>query len=187
LGWFEEAFCADMTDARPSPPARSIVLARRWLCVTVLVVTGCAGIAEKTEHSSGYNWYHDWAVVGVPVRVEQMSIAPLYEVVRQRAGDSARKCSGPGIKWETALGCILQARADNVAAYVAFGNVGFDSLLGWGIASLPGGELELYRYDSSPCGGGDCPYALRMATCNRVAEMPPASEKPRNVCLDPEF
>jgi hypothetical protein len=186
LGWLEEEFRQDMTYARKTSLSRTLHPGN-WLCAIIIAASGCARMPEKTAAAPGYNWYQDWSPVGVPARVEQMSMTPLHEVVRRRAGDSARKCSGPGIKWETALDCILQARADNVAAYVAFGNVGFDSLLGWGIASLPSGELELYRYDSSPCGGGDCPYALRMATCNRAVETSAAREKPRHVCLDPEF
>ena len=158
------------------------------LCAALLAGGGCAGIPQNSADTPSYNWYHDWTPVGVPYRVlDDSPIKPLSEEVRQRAGSDARNCSRPGIIWEAALACVFQARAEGATAYVAFGNYGVDSLLGWGIASLANGGLELYRYDSSPCGGGNCPYALGSATCKRVADPPRDGEKVGRMCLDPLF
>lgn len=170
---------------------RRIRASAAFACLHALAfaATGCAGMrADQAKHESGYNWYKDWTPVGTPARLNEVfSSAPLDEAVRQRAGAGARKCSGPAIPWNATLTCVLRAREEHAAAFVSYGNFGIDSLLGWGVVSLATGELELFRYDSSPCGGGSCAYALRTAACRQVATVLPQGDKPAHICLDPEF
>jgi hypothetical protein len=159
------------------------------LYALALAVAGCAGVrGGQAERGPGYNWYKDWTPVGTPTRLDEVfSSVPLDEAVRQRAGAGARKCSGPAIVWNATLACVLQAREEHAAAFVSYGNFGIDSLLGWGVASLATGELDLFRYDSSPCGGGSCTYALRTTACRQVASVLPQGDQPAHICLDPEF
>jgi hypothetical protein len=112
---------------------------------------------------------------------------PLREAVQTRAGPGARDCLSHAVDRVGALTCILRARDEHADAFVSFGYPSMDSMMGWGVVSLASGELELYRFDSSPCGGGDCPYALRTTTCRRVADSPPDGAEVEHICSDPEF
>lgn len=155
----------------------------------VLVLAACAGMpVTRTVQAQADRGDRDWTAVDVPAhRVDHGSRAPLDAAVQRRAGESARQCSAAGMLWRDALRCVLDARAQHATAYVSHASMGVDSLVGWGIVSHASGELDLYRYDSSPCGGGDCAYRLDTARCRRVADAPKPGTKVEHICLDPEL
>jgi hypothetical protein len=165
-------------------PAGAMRIVRAVSRLFVFALAACAGVSAAQADPGD----RDWTPVDGPAhRVDRGLRAPLDEAVRRRAGEGARACSAPGKQWGDALRCVMDARAQHAAAYVSHASFGVDSLVGWGIVSHAGGELDLYRYDSSPCGGGDCAYRLDTARCRRVADAPKPGAKVEHVCLDPEL
>ena len=159
-----------------------------WRCLgsgaACLAVASCTGHARRASD----NWARDWAPVGHAERLTDVwTTTPLRDAVQTRAGVGASDCLSHADDRTQALACVRSARDEHANAFVSFGYPGMDSMLGWGLVSLASGELELYRFDSSPCGGGDCPYRLRMTTCLHIAEPLADGDGVEHICSDPKF
>lgn len=163
------------------------VACRRLLFLIGAALSGCA-TAPLRGDASNYNWYKDWAPVPNPDALSNsLSNDPLDTEIKRSADAGSRECATIGTTWEEALQCVYSARAAHLGATVTLRNIGVDSMLGWGIVSRVDGSIDLYRYDSSPCGGGNCNYALRTAKCKQVAEPPDTGTLPKRICLSPLF
>ena len=166
------------------------MLVAAWVTLIGVVFVHVVQGSQDADSATDYNWYHDsgWKTVGTPHRLRSaFASKPFDDAVTGLASAGSRECGAAGKTWDAALACVYRARSEHASARVEFHNMGVDSLLGWGIVSDANGLVTLVRYDSSPCGGGDCPYALRSTTCKRVSEPPPASEAPQTICDDPRF
>jgi hypothetical protein len=103
----------------------------------------------------------------------------LNDDTRQFAGDTALDCGTAGEDDRADVDtCVAGAFEAGTAFIARYRQQGEDSVLVTAVAMNTAGKVEIFRWDSSPCGGGDCRATTDVQSCTGPSLSPMTSEDP---------
>jgi hypothetical protein len=120
------------------------------------------------------------ALVGLAALACSNNDCDLNDDIRQFAGDTALDCGTADEAHDRADidACAVGAFEAGTAFIARYRQQGTDSVLVTAVAMNTAGKVELFRWDSSPCGGGDCRPTTDVQSCESASVSPTTSEDP---------
>jgi hypothetical protein len=102
----------------------------------------------------------------------------LNDDTRQFAGDTALDCGTADEAHDRAEidACAVGSFQANTAFIARYQQHGIDSVLVTAVAMNTAGKVEIFRWDSSPCGGGDCRPTTDAQSCEGASVSPMTNE-----------
>lgn len=110
----------------------------------------------------------------------------LDDDLRLFAGDGAIDCgksTGPTNR-EDVDKCVTDAFADGKAFIARYQHQGVESQLVVALASNTEGTVKMFRWDSSPCGGGSCTPVTDVQSCEKPSAATSTSDDPNALPLE---
>jgi hypothetical protein len=104
----------------------------------------------------------------------------LDDDVRLFAGDGARDCGsvGPADDRAPVDACVAEAFEGGDAFIARYEHMGVDSRLITAVASNSAGDVKIFQWDQSPCGGSGCDPVTDVQACRDPSLNPETSEDP---------
>lgn len=112
----------------------------------------------------------------------------LDDDLRLFAGDGAIDCGKTSASTDRADvdKCATNAFADGKAFIARYERQGEDSQLVVAVASNTDGKVKIFRWDSSPCGGGSCSPVTDVQSCENPSAATSTSDDPNALPIDCE-
>jgi hypothetical protein len=103
----------------------------------------------------------------------------LNDDTRQFAGDTALDCGTADADDRADVdACVVGAFEARTAFVARYKQQGEDSVLVTAVAMNTAGKVQIFRWDGSPCGGGDCRPTTDVQACEGASVKPMTSDDP---------